>query len=266
MTQQLYWLGNAAKSRVIDEILASNPGPEPVTVFDYGCGDGGDWPSILAEHPKLRLVGYEPYVPSCRKARERLRNHAVEILTGNDIDALAIKADYIVSFSVFEHVVHRAEFLRHAKRILGPNGMFYLNYDDGHFRNLLDVSRPATWMPALRAWGRTAVSRPFAALGLQSHYQRCVSAVDADRLVVESGFRIERVDYHNLICIKELAKVVPKDLQQVFAQWWLGAEQILNERFRAELPTSLYGDHTNLSRQMVSRTLCLRHHSHNLAG
>ena len=115
MTQRLYWLGNAAKSRVIEEILANNPGPEPVTVFDYGCGDGGDWPSILADHPKLRLVGYEPYAPSCRKARERLCNHTAKILTAKDIDTLAIKADYIVSFSVFEHVVHRFEFLRHAK-------------------------------------------------------------------------------------------------------------------------------------------------------
>lgn len=259
MTQRLYWLGNAAKSRVIDEILASNPGPEPVTVFDYGCGDGGDWPSILSEHPKLRLVGYEPYVPSCRKARERLRNHAAEILTGNDIDALPIKADYIVSFSVFEHVVHRADFLRHAKRILGPNGMFYLNYDDGHFRNFLDVSRPATWMPALRAWGRTAVSRPFAAFGLQSHYQRRVSAVDADRLVVESGFRIERVDYHNLICLKDLAKAMPEGHRQRYAAWWLDAEKMLNEQFHVHLPENRFGDSSNLWQQMLSRTLCLRH-------
>lgn len=266
MTQRLYWLGNAAKSRVIDEILTSNQGPEPVTVFDYGCGDGGDWPSILAEHPKLRLVGYEPYVPSCSKARERLRNQSAEILTGNEIDTFAIKADYIVSFSVFEHVVDRAGFLRHAKRILEPNGMFYLNYDDGHFRNLLDVSRPVTWLPALRAWGRTAVSRPLAVLGLQSHYQRRVNAVDADRLVPEAGFHIERVDYHNLLCLKELAKSMPKDLQQGFAQWWLDTEQILNERFCIKLDTSQYGDHTNLWRQMLSRTLCLRHTSSNLSG
>lgn len=259
MTQRLYWLGNAAKSRVIGEILASNPGPEPVTVFDYGCGDGGDWPLILAEHPKLRLVGYEPYIPSCNKARERLRSYAAEILTGNDIDALAIQADYIVSFSVFEHVVDRAEFLRHAKRILGPNGMFYLNYDDGHFRNLLDVSRPATWMPALRAWGRTAVSRPFAAIGLQSHYQRRVNAVDADRLVVESGFRIERVDYHNLICLKDLAKAMPESHLQRYAAWWLDAEKLLNEQFHVHLPEKRFGDSSNLWQQMLSRTVCLRH-------
>lgn len=259
MTHRLYWLGNAAKSRVIDEILTNNPGSKPVTVFDYGCGDGGDWPSILADYPNLRLVGYEPYAPSCQLARERLNGHAAEILTGKDINTLAIRADYIVSFSVFEHVVHRAEFLRHAKRILGANGMFYLNYDDGHFRNLLDVSRPATWMPALRAWGRTAVSRPFAAIGLQSHYQRRVCAEDADRLVVESGFRIERVYYHNLICLKDLAKTMPEGHRQRFAAWWMDSEKLLNEQFHVRLPEKRFGDSSNLWQQMLSRTLCLRH-------
>ncbi|OGQ87750.1 MAG: hypothetical protein A2512_10560 [Deltaproteobacteria bacterium RIFOXYD12_FULL_56_24] len=265
MSQRLYWLGNAAKSRIIAEILALSPGPEPVTVFDYGCGDAGDWPQILADHPHLRLVGYEPYTPSCRRARERLIGHEAEMLSGQDIATLNIEADYIVSFSVFEHVVQRAVFLQHAKRILAPDGLFYLNYDDGHFRNLLEVSRPVTWLPALRAWGRTVLSGPSAALGRQSHYQHRVMAEDADLLVTEAGFSIERVDYHNLICLKELAKAMPKDLQQAFVQWWLDAEQVLNERFRAELVVSLYGDHTNLWRQMLSRTLSLRHHSPNLS-
>lgn len=259
MTQRLYWLGNAAKSRVIADILTRNAGPEPVTVFDYGCGDGGDWPAILSDHPWLRLVGYEPYAPSCQKARERLRDHAAAILGGKDIDTLAVKADYIVSFSVFEHVVDRAGFLRHAKRTLAPNGVFYLNYDDGHFRNLLDVSRPATWFPALRAWGRTVVSQPFAVFGFSSHYQQRVDASEADALVAESGFRIQRVDYHNLVCLKDLAKAMPENLRQSYAAWWLDAEVCLNEQFRARLPEKRYGDDSNLWQQMLSRTLCLRH-------
>jgi SAM-dependent methyltransferase len=259
MTQRLYWLGNSAKSRVIDEIIKIKPGPEPVTIFDYGCGDGGDWPSILAEHANLRLIGYEPYAPSYRKARERLRNHAADILTGDNIGAIPVKADYIVSFSVFEHVVHRSEFLRNAKRILAEKGIFYLNYDDGHFRNFLDVSRPATWLPALRAWGRTAVSRPFAALGLQTHYQRRVIAEDVDQLVVESGFHIDRVDYHNLLCLKELSKAMPASLQQRYVAWWLDAEKTLNEQFSSDLAEEQLGDRCNLWQQMLSRTLRLRH-------
>lgn len=259
MTRRLYWLGNAAKAHVIDEILQDNRGTEPVTVFDYGCGDGGDWPAILAEHPQLRLVGYEPYAPSCRKARERLRGLPAEILTGADIDVLMLSADYIVSFSVFEHVVDRGKFLRHAKRLLAPQGVFYLNYDDGHFRNFLDVSDPVTWIPALRAWARTIISQPFASVGMQSHYQRRVTADEADAVVIASGFCIERIDYHNLASLKDLAKAIPEELQQRYAAWWLEAEELLNTHFQVELPQKRYGDSSNLWRQMLSRTLCLRH-------
>lgn len=259
MTRRLYWLGNAAKSRVIDEILASNPGSKPVTVFDYGCGDGGDWPAILADHPWLRLIGYEPYGPSRQKASQRLRDYSATILEDENIDTLVVKADYIVSFSVFEHVVHRAEFLRHAKRILVPDGVFYLNYDDGHFRNWLDISRPASWTPAMRAWARTVISRPLAAIGYSSHYQQRVEAETVDALVAEAGFRIERVDYHNLICLKELAKTIPESLRQHYAAWWLHAEKHLNEQFHVRLSEKRYGDNSNLWQQMTSRTLCLRH-------
>lgn len=259
MRHKLYWLGNAAKSRVIAEILAASPGPEPVTIFDYGCGDGGDWPHILADNPHLQMVGYEPYTPSSSLARKRLNGYAAKIFGGEEIAELAIQADYIVSFSVFEHVVPREDFLKHAKRLLAPDGLFYLNYDDGHFRNVLEISRPSTWFPALRAWGRTVFSGPLAKLGQSSHYQRRVIAEDVDLLVVDIGFQVEQVDYHNLVGLKDLAKVMPEDLQQTYAQWWLDAEKVLNERFRVKLGASMYGDQTNLWRQMVSRTLCLKH-------
>lgn len=259
MTKKFYWQGNVAKSRIIDEILARSLEINPVTVFDFGCGDGGDWVQILDDHPCLRLIGYEPYVPSLRSARERLRGRRAEIFGGNEIWNLNHQVQYIVSFSVFEHVVRREEFLNHAKRILAPEGLFYLNYDDGHFRNSIDVSRPMTWLPVLRAWGRTAVSRPLAAVGLRSHYQRRVTAEDADRLVAESGFHIERVDYHNLISLKDLAKSIPENLQQHYASWWLETEKYLNEKFRSQIGDKQLGDITNLWKQMPSRTLCLSH-------
>jgi hypothetical protein len=77
--------------------------------------------------------------------------------------------------------------------------------------------------------------------------------------VQECGFRIERVDYHNLVCLKELSKVIPAEMRQSYAAWWLGVETSLNEQFLMLLPEAQYGDNANLWRQMVSRTLCLRH-------
>lgn len=257
---KLYWLGNVAKTRIIYEILENTPEGIPVTIFDYGCGDGGDWPSILRDYPYLHLVGFEPGTSSFKKAVKRLTGYDAEILTGDAMSKLNINADFIVSFSVFEHVVNKNLFLQHAKRILSPGGSFYLNYDDGHFRNMLDLAEPVTWLPAIRACLRTLVSPLFAGVGRESGYQRRVCAALADRLMFEHGFTIERVDYHNLLSLKELAKTIPESQSEAFSQWWLDVELELNQRFCYSLEDKRFGDYVNLSRQMVSRTLCLRHH------
>lgn len=256
---KLYWLGNVAKTRIVLEVLEKSSGTAPITIFDYGCGDGGDWPSILRDHPRLRLVAFEPGADSFGKAVKRLAGCDAEILTGDAMSTLDISADYIVSFSVFEHVVDPDLFLRHAKRILAPGGCFYLNYDDGHFRNVLNLAEPGTWLPALRARLRTLVSPALAGMGREADYQQRVDAAVADRRVFEHGFAIERVDYHNLLSLKELVKTIPDSQREMFSRWWLEVELALNRQFRYRLDDERYGDHVNLSRQMLSRTLCLRH-------
>ncbi len=259
VNRRLYWVGNVAKSRVIDEILASRAASTPITIFDYGCGGGGDWKRILPDHTHLRLVGYEPNEESAARARRSLRGLRAEIFSADAIRTLNLTADYIVSFSVFEHVVDRRQFLEHAKRLLAPAGVFYLNYDDGHFRNWLDLAQVNTWLPALRALARTLISGPAASVGWRSKYQARVSASDANCLVVKAGFQIVRIDYHNLSDLKELAKTMPEDLQEEYARWWLAAEQELNARFRFDLAQPCCGDVTNLWQHMGTRTLMLRH-------
>jgi len=257
--QRLYWLGNVAKSRVIDDILQNRELNKTITIFDYGCGDGGDWPTILQDYSHLRLVGYEPYIPSYKKALARLRGHKAIIHTGKELEVLDLQADFIVSFSVFEHVVQRSAFLSYAKRNLAPEGTFFLNYDDGHFRNLLDISQPTSWLPALQSYLRTIVSPVMAAVGLQSHYQRRVVACEVDTLVREVGFSVERIDYHNLLCFKQFFKSLPEVIQQQYVKWWLDNEKHMNTHFLVQASKYVYGDPVNLWQHMVSRTLCLRH-------
>ena len=64
----VYWYGNSAKHRAIRDLVL-NRGSSPVLVFDYGCGDGGEWPRILREHPNIELVGYEPDASRARMPR-----------------------------------------------------------------------------------------------------------------------------------------------------------------------------------------------------
>jgi SAM-dependent methyltransferase len=253
-----YWQGNAAKVRVISDLLHRASGRE-VVVFDYGCGGAGDWPQILAENPYLRLYGYEPHLPSFRIAVDRLKGLNAEIFTGDCITSLSIKADYIVSFSVFEHVFDRRSFLAHASRLLASDGLFYLNYDDGHFRNLIDLAEPGTWWGAVRVRFHNLLAAALANLGQVSSFQQRVIAQDVDQLIVNAGFVTDNCEYHNFYGFKELFKVIDPKLQAEFSRFWLDIELELNSRFRSEMASAKKGDRINLWAQMVSRTMWLRH-------
>ena len=255
----LYWLGNVAKTSIVDQILKTQRTSGPLVIFDYGCGDGGDWPHILRQHPHIKLIGYEPDPRSSQSAQRRLEGHNADIHTGDAIASLQFRADYIVSFSVLEHVYNRTDFLMHAKRLLADEGTFFLNYDDGHFRYLVDLARPSTWGTPFREWLRSRVSPPMAGLGLSRRYQRRVIADEVDLLIASAGFSIQHVAYHNLACLKQLFKTIPPHQREVFARHWLEVELALNRDCAANLGTPLYGDRVNLWQHMPTRTLCLRH-------
>lgn len=256
--EKLYWIGNIAKTRIISEILRDNPGPQRVDVFDYGCGDGGDWPRILADHPHIVLSGYEPYGPMAETARRRLYGLNARILSDAEFATLNDSADIVVSFSVFEHVIARPEFLAHARRILRPDGLFYLNYDDGHFRYVLNLAEPRLWIVAVRSALLTLISGVTGRLNRVERYQRRVLASEASKLIYDAGLRMQRCDYHNVESLKELAKTIPDEQAQEFSASWLAFEIELNRKFLF-YGHPRFGDDANLWRVTTSRTLLLRH-------
>ncbi len=253
-TEPLYWLGNSAKVRIIRDILRTNP---QATIFDYGAGRGGDWDKILVANPSLKLVCYEPDAASFADLKNKLDGKA-QLHTGNSIETLAIEADYIVSFSVFEHVADRAAYLRHAKRCLAPTGEFHLNYDDGHFRQSLDLSSPRTWPGAVVEHIRNLLAPLWLRLKKYGLFQRRVTPAEAQQLATAAGLAIASVRYENLTSFKALAKAMPPERQADFARFWIETEDKLNSQFAAEANARL-GDTTNLWREMPSRTLVLRH-------
>ncbi|UKO98447.1 class I SAM-dependent methyltransferase [Nostoc sp. UHCC 0870] len=256
--KNLYWLGNCAKTKIIGEILEKIHHSQEVVIFDYGCGTGGDWPSILANHPNIRFIGYEPSKKSFALAQKRLSNFNVQLLTAESIQQVTFKADFIVSFSVLEHVYDKAFYLKTAKKILADQGIFYLNYDDGHFRNYLDLNELNLSFLQAKEWINNLLAQPLASVGVVSSFQKRVDRRDIDNLVQEIGFSILQNFYSNLNSFKSLCKTLSPDKQQNFAHLWLEVENVLNEKFRQEGET-YYGDSTNLWWQMGSRTLVLQH-------
>jgi SAM-dependent methyltransferase len=261
MENRLYWPGNSAKTIVIDEILrrAGDVQNEEILIFDYGCGGGGDWPAVLTDYPRLHLVGYDPDRKSYQTAGARLKGLKADIFTGNELQTLSFKADFIVSFSVFEHVYDRRRYLQTARKHLAEYGIFFLNYDDGHFRNTLDLNAPGLWPGQLKAWLHNLLAEPLARVGRTHLYQARVNRSRVDKLVSESGFQVVKAFYSNLGLLKGMFKTIPDDRREDFTRLWLDLESELNASFLVESRRETWGDTANLWQFMVSRTLVLCH-------
>ena len=257
-TMPIYWPGNAAKTRVIQELLAiagSRPGSQ--VVFDFGCGDGAGWVAILRDHPGLTLRGYDPSPERIARARKRFEGLPAELHTGDAPPAGIADVDFVVSFSVFEHVRDRRAYLSYARSILAPTGTFFLNYDDGHFRRRYGVRSPRIAWSELRGWLNEQLLERRADRGQLAGYKRRVPRDEADGLVRDAGFDVLRDYYSNLLSMKEIVKSLPYEDAARFTGWWVDIERVLNETYRRD-GEPLFGDTVNLWRGMVSRTLVLR--------
>ena len=256
---KLYWFGNCAKAKIINEIvqyIQCHPGE--VLVFDYGCGNGGDWPNILTDYPQVTLIGYDPSEKSIQVAKSRLKGFNAELFTGSQLNDQQFKAHFIISFSVLEHVYDRRKYLQAARTHLRDDGIFYLNYDDGHFRNYLDLNRPELWRQSLREWLNNIMAHTRAGLGNISSFQARVQRNKIDRLVKESGLEVTSAYYSNLANFKGLYKTIPSADRESFMRFWIEVEDKLNSLFLTETASAVFGDHANLWQFMTSRTLVLK--------
>ncbi len=104
MSGRLYWFGNAAKAKIIQEILRDISKREignRVLIFDYGCGTGGDWPRVLNDYPSIHLVGYDPNRSAIEVAKTRLQGFSAELLTGGSASINALLSGLHCQFQCF---------------------------------------------------------------------------------------------------------------------------------------------------------------------
>jgi SAM-dependent methyltransferase len=256
--QTYYWWGNAAKSQVIAQILGKIRDDRSCIVFDYGCGDGGYWPQILRDYPQIIWWGFEPQTHRRQQAQQRLAGLTAQVVDWAELQTTRINADFIVSFSVLEHVYDRRQYLEMAQKQLAPQGVFYLNYDDGHFRPRLDLGQPKTWLSPLKVALHNWVAPLLARWGYIAPFQQRVIQGEIDHLIQALGWQVEGVFYSNLECLKSFIKTLPDEQKSAFTQVWLDLEQTLNQQF-AHLGAVHLGDPSNLWTVLPSRTLVLTH-------
>jgi len=215
--------GNAAKLYCLNRIerFIHERKSNEFTILDLGCGTAHGFTSLLRQYPQVRYVGVEPLVSSFEQAQRNLAG-----LNGTVIKAYAYgidqelneKFDVVVSFSTFEHVYRRAEYLRVVKACLKPDGYFLINYDAGHFRR-----------GGLRDKAKNVIGPILAHLGEERYYQMFVSEQDFTRLVEEAGLSIVEAKFFNSD-LKGIYKIVPEASRDSYMQKWLDFEIWLNEQ------------------------------------
>ena len=93
------WFGNSAKFRIINEISKF---PD-ASILDFGAGTGRNWINILKKIPTLKVCLFEPDPVVYLQLKENLKEmgpNATIVDTLDGVDTF----DFILSFSVFEHV------------------------------------------------------------------------------------------------------------------------------------------------------------------
>lgn len=126
-----------APNAIRDFLAGDGISLEGKTVVDVGCGDGLiDWGIATSQHPQ-RLTGFDLEVPDTGTLLTRLRQQGLardglppslqfRDCTVKQIPAADESFDCAVSWSAFEHIHDPVLTIREVRRILRPDGFFFV--------------------------------------------------------------------------------------------------------------------------------------------
>ncbi|MDX2136960.1 MAG: class I SAM-dependent methyltransferase [Chloroflexota bacterium] len=222
MSDVLYTMGNTAKLYCLNWLstqLAQNS--EQKTILDLGCGTGQNFVQLLRDYPHVQYVGIEPSAAACAEARKQLAGTKATIIQDYAYHAVHSKLpqptfDFIVSFSVFEHVYRRQHYLEFIRTCLKPDGYVLINYDAGHFQS-----------HDLKERLKNVIGPVLARLGNEAYYQSFVREADFRRWAGEAQLEIIEAKSFNT-ALKGVYKQIPDSARSEYMQRWLEMETWLN--------------------------------------
>jgi 2-polyprenyl-3-methyl-5-hydroxy-6-metoxy-1,4-benzoquinol methylase len=219
----LWTVGNTAKLHTLNRIAeAASQTTECLTIIDLGCGEGKNFIRLMQHFPHLHYVGIEPSTADCAAARANLPVDRTTIIQGYAYEGIRHQLpqphyDFVVSFSVLEHVYRREDYFRFIAACLKPNGRAFINYDAGHFVQ-----------PTLRERLKNIVGPILARLGDESRYQAFVHEADVQRWIRAAGLTIVDNAMFNTR-LKGVYKTLPEAQRAAFMPRWLELELWLNQ-------------------------------------
>ena len=209
--------GNAAKIyclEYLDRIIGQRGGR--ATLLDLGCGMGLNFLRLLERYPEVAYTGLEPSATAAAEARRHLSHVNATIITAVAYDFAGGPYDFVISFSALEHVYRRRRYLECARRNLDVRGLFFINYDAGHFVQ-----------PTWRDRAKNVIGPVLARAGIERYYQSFVRESDFRSMATASGFTIAEARSFNT-AVKQIARGIPADQQTAFQREWLEFEESIS--------------------------------------
>ena len=159
------------------------------SVADLGGGKGDRWVPVLSKFPNLNLIFSEPDKSELRIAKTKIKGKNV-LFFDSAKDIKKDSQDIVYSFAVLEHVWDKQTFFNEIARILKKDGVAYISYDDGHFRNYL--YRDKSYSFQCRNFLKTKLHKLWKLLGWYSKYQYPVNP--AELLAIVNSVKLSITD------------------------------------------------------------------------
>ena len=204
--QKLYWFGNVAKFEIANRIGAfASSSSKSIEIVDLGAGSGGDWDKIVSDNPRVTVHLWEPHDEYYEGLKSRF-NGISRIHVHKDIDNFTSKFDLGTSLSVLEHVKNPSDHLSSIKRLLKPNGLFFMNFDDGHFRKQFAPKGILELRLTAAEFYRSTISRIIPRLVPTNIFQKRVSQSKLFELIAKSELEIEEIFFNHIGPLKSFVK------------------------------------------------------------
>jgi SAM-dependent methyltransferase len=226
-----------------------------VRVLDLGCGDASCWIQVLENNPDCQLFLYEPDQKVLEKAKVTLLGKNATFLS--ELDSLAdYQFDVITCFAVLEHVFNLNDFFRVLSRLLANTGTAYVNYDDGHFRDHMYLSRSRSFR--IRNRLKTQLWFLWRVLGWYSKYQKPINAKKLEVVISKNGLQLTEERYYSLDSFETISGRISEEERVELFHIALKIEDILNSKL-SKAPNHKLRGHSDAFLICSSRTLTLKH-------
>jgi ubiquinone/menaquinone biosynthesis C-methylase UbiE len=223
------------------------------SVADLGGGKGDRWVTVLSKFPNLNLIFFEPDKSELRIAKTKINGKNV-LFFDSTKDIKNESQDIVYSFAVLEHVWDKQMFFNEIARILKKDGVAYISYDDGHFRNYL--YRDKSYSFQCRNFLKTKLHKLWQLTGSYSKYQYPVNAADLLTIVNSVGLSIIDDYYSNIDNFKNFKVFEKLDLFRENSGTVYDLEKELNIEYQKYFTLNQrVGMHGPLWKVMGTRTI-----------